>query len=177
MITIKLGRGPYTALIDDIDADLAAVKWFSVDGYAVRNNPEKQPVRLNLHRIIMERILERPMAPGEIVDHHNLDRTDCRRENLRLATRQTNGQNRPKNRNNRSGYKGISWFKPARKWRAVINDGPLYIAVGYFDDIRDAVIAYNAAALEHFGEFAYLNPVPPLASPAVDAAQITPDPG
>lgn len=170
-ITFPLGRSGKFAMVDLDDDDLTDVSWFLVDGYVVRNNPNAPPVRINLHRVIMERILNRPLQAGEIVDHKNGDRLDCCRNNLRLATRQTNGQNRPANRNNQSGYKGVSWFKAARKWRATLSIGAHHITIGYFDTLRDAVIAYNSAALEHFGEFAYLNPVPPEASSDADVAQ------
>lgn len=166
MQTIPLSRSGKVAWIDNEDADLAALSWFAVDGYAARLNPAPPPVRLNLHRIIMERILSRPLALGEMVGHCNRDRLDCRRFNLRLTTRQTNGQNRPANRNSRSGYKGVSWFKAGHKWRAVLNVGSNHIVVGYFDNIRDAVVAYNQSALDHFGEIAYLNPLPEASLPA-----------
>lgn len=160
MISIPLGRTNQTALVDDVDADLAALRWFLVDGYAVRINPDGHPRRFNLHRLVMERALNRPLEKGELVDHANRVRTDNRRSNLRLTSRRTNGQNRPANRNSRSGYKGVSWFKAGKQWRAVLNIGSEHITVGYFDNVRDAVIAYNQAALAHFGAFAYLNPVP-----------------
>ncbi len=170
-----LGRKIQFATIDDIDADLADVSWFAVDGYVVRNNPDAPPVRINLHRIIMGRVLNRLLQPDEIVDHCDRNRLNCCRSNLRLSSRRTNGQNRPANQNNRTGYKGVSWFKPIRKWRATLNIGTKQISVGYFDTIRDAVIAYNSSALEHFGEFAYLNPVPDDLAFVASVAHTTPD--
>jgi hypothetical protein len=174
MITITLGRKKTPSFLDDVDADLSAIKWFSIGGYAARINPDARPVRIMIHRIVMARIIGRELTNSEIVDHINRNSLDNRRGNLRLATRKTNGQNRAQNRNSRSTYKGVCWFKAGRNWRATISvDGKQY-TVGYFDNIRDAVIAYNLAAKEYFGEFAYINPVPE-AIPPVDAEETAPD--
>lgn len=175
MITITLGRKKTSSFLDDIDADLSAIKWFSIGGYAARINPDAKSVRTMLHRVVMARVIGRELVNGEIVDHINRNPLDNRRNNLRLATRKTNGQNRAQNRNSRSKYKGVCWFKAGRNWRATISvDGKQY-TVGYFDTIRDAVIAYNLAAKEYFGEFAYINPVPEAILP-VAAEGTAPDP-
>ena len=165
MITFSLGRAKHPAIVDDIDFDLADLRWFNQDGYASRWNPVGTPRMLRLHTLVMGRILDRPLTQHEMVDHKNRNRADNRRENLRLTDRQTNGQNRPANRNSRSGYKGVSWFKAGKQWRADLNIKSKQINIGYFSNLRDAVIAYNHAALIHYGEFAYLNPVPEATPP------------
>ncbi len=58
--------------------------------------------------------------PGPI-DHINGIRHDNRITNLRIATAQSNPQNiRLPQRNNTSGYLGVSWSKHRRKWLAQI---------------------------------------------------------
>ena len=44
---------------------------------------------------------------GEDVDHRNRDSLDNRRRNLRKCTKSQNGANRPAQRDNSSGYKGV----------------------------------------------------------------------
>ncbi len=54
-------------------------------------------------------------------------------------------------------YKGVSFHKPVQKWVAHIKFNGKVQHLGYFEDEREAAEAYNAAALEHFGEYAKLN--------------------
>lgn len=54
-----------------------------------------------------------------------------------------------------SGFKGVS--KRAGKWRAYITVGGRFISLGSFTTVREAARAYDAAAREHFGEFAATN--------------------
>ena len=56
-----------------------------------------------------------------------------------------------------SVYKGVSWDKKANKWRAQINILGRVVNLGGFEHQRDAAEVYNAAALEHFKEYAKLN--------------------
>lgn len=58
-----------------------------------------------------------------------------------------------------SQYKGVGRVRKgdARRWFARIAvDGPSVI-IGYFDTEEDAARAYDAAALEAWGEYAFLN--------------------
>lgn len=92
--------------------------------------------------------------PRQQIDHINLDRLDDRLDNLRLATNSENQANQPRGRNNRSGFKGVSWFKPSKRWRAVIRANNRQIYIGLFDDPAEAHRAYVREANHHFGEFA-----------------------
>ena len=152
---IELTQGK-VAIVDEIDADLALLGWFcNSNGYAVRQTPGDHGKQIWLHRIILARILERELRSGEYVDHINGDKTDNRRENLRLANKSQNGANRSKQKGCSSEYKGV--YKPTKKWRATIMVNGKRIHLGYFIDEMDAASAYDEAAMEHFGDFAKLN--------------------
>ena len=50
------------------------------------------------------------------VDHINRNRKDCRKSNLREATRHQNCMNKSIQKNNKSGYVGVSYDKKRKKW-------------------------------------------------------------
>lgn len=164
MIEIRLTRGK-TTIIDDIDADLVPLGWFyvpsDVGGYATRGiyrSNKSQYIRM--HRVILGRILGRPLRSGEEPDHINGDGLDNRRFNIRPATRLQNSRNKSPYRNSLSKFKGVG---PAgKKWRARIKVEGKSIHLGVFGNETEAAQAYNTAALLHFGEFAYLNPIYPV---------------
>lgn len=120
----------------------------------VTANPRWKSPMLYLARVIMQ-------APKGIeVDHRNNDVLDNRRENLRFATRSQNNRNRRVNRNNKSGYKGVSVDKRCPdRWQAAIYVAPKQIRLGSFSTPEAAALAYNRAALKYYGEFARLNEV------------------
>jgi hypothetical protein len=78
------------------------------------------------------------------------------RDNLRSATPSQNTCNRKINSNNTSGYKGVSWYYPTGKWRAVIQVEGKQLRLGYFNTKEEAYAAYCEAALKYYGEFARL---------------------
>lgn len=88
----------------------------------------------------------------EMVDHKSGDGKDNRLENLRLATRLENCQNRKRNDNNKSGFKGV--YKAKGRWRAAIKVDRARIDLGYFRTPEQAHAAYVAAAQKYHGEFA-----------------------
>jgi hypothetical protein len=98
-------------------------------------------------------------ASKKCVDHINGNGLDNRKSNLRLCERHENALNRVINYNNVSGYKGVSWFKPIKKWRAQIQYKKVVYYLGCFNKRIDAAKAYNAAALKYHGEFANLNKI------------------
>ena len=65
--------------------------------------------------------------PELSIDHINNDKKDNRLANLRLVTVSQNNQNRGKQSNNTSGYKGVSWAKKSQKWEACIKIGRAHV--------------------------------------------------
>lgn len=91
--------------------------------------------------------------PKEI-DHKNLNRSDNRIANLRAVSRGQNRTNCGAYKNNTSGLKGVSLYKPNGKWKAQIQKDGKKLALGYFDTKEEAHSAYVNAASRMFGEFA-----------------------
>jgi hypothetical protein len=154
-VMIPLTKGRF-AIADEADAHLVldGGEWSAGQRsgrtwYAARKkDAAREPI--SMHILI---------AGYKGVDHVNRNGLDNRRINLRPATRSQNRVNCPPSRNNTSGYKGVSWNRPARRWVARIGVNGRRIGLGYFADSAEAARAYNRAALEAFGEYAWLNPV------------------
>lgn len=95
------------------------------------------------------------------VNHINRNKKDNRKANLRDTCRAE--QQRGKSKGLYAGikpsskFKGVSWDKAYEKWRARITFENKLKHLGYFDDEREAALAYDRAALELFGEFAATN--------------------
>jgi len=82
---------------------------------------------------------------------------DNRRENLRSAMQAQQIMNGGLRRNNKSGFKGVSYFKQTKKWQAYIRHKYKRYHLGYFTNKLDAARAYNKVAKKLFSEFARLN--------------------
>jgi len=108
-----------------------------------------------LHRFILN-------APANLeVDHKNNKPLDNRRKNIRLCTVSQNRKSQLKNKNNISGYKGVSFYPRYHKcWRVVIYTNGKQSNLGYFNNKIEAAKAYNQAAKKYHGEFAKLNRTP-----------------
>ena len=143
------------------DSDLAGFKWYALPckhtAYGVRGIrvPEGEPqTHQLLHRVILQRILDRPLQRGEFVDHRDGNGLNNRRENIRLASHTENIRNQRKSSVNTSGHKGAYWRKDVSKWMAQISVSGKLKHLGYFDDIEDAAAAYREAAERYYGDFA-----------------------
>lgn len=152
-IRIPLTQNKY-AIIDEDDFErVGQHKWFTfAKGYGATHNPKDHNKMIWMHRFILD-------APiGMEVDHINGNRLDNRKENLRLCTKSENQMNRSRNKNNRSGFKGIylDTRSRSRQWNAkiVINRKPIYL--GAFNTPQEAGKAYELAAKKYHGRFAHL---------------------
>lgn len=164
-IEIPLTQGQVT-VVSLVDADLAQHKWCAAfcpqyangGGYwAVRANynPDTKTTRHTcLHRVILSRMLSRPLKRNEHVDHINMDTLDNCRSNLRLATNSQNCMNRRKRSDNTSGFKGVA--PHGKKWRAYINKDGKRTNIGTFATPELAFAARCTAAKILHGEFANL---------------------
>lgn len=92
--------------------------------------------------------------PDRFVDHINGVTSDDRIANLRLATHQENLCNRGKQKNNKSGFKGVCLHKPSQKWHARINHKGRQHYLGLFATPEEAHQAYSLAAQNLHGQFA-----------------------
>lgn len=111
--------------------------------------------RLLMHREIMG-------APeGMDIDHRDHNELHNWRGNLRICTRSQNTANKERNINNKSGYKGVCrWHN---QWRAAVKCQGQKYYLGDFPTKEEAARAYNEAAVQLFGEFAYVNGLTALA--------------
>lgn len=100
--------------------------------------------------------------PQECLDHKDGDRANNRLDNLRPADNSQNAANSARNRNNTSGFKGVTFHRRradgSRPWQASIRKDGQLLFLGNFATPLEARDAYEAAALEHFGEFARVTP-------------------
>ena len=90
-----------------------------------------------------------------VVDHINHNKSDNRKNNLRLATRSQNIQNRGIIPNNTSGVTGVHWHNHTKKWKAEIEVNKRKIYIGVFKEKEDAIKARKEAEVKYFGEYAF----------------------
>lgn len=153
---IKLTRGKSTIVDDKLFDELNKYKWTTAkckDTYYAIRASSRKPKRKSI--LMHVQIMGTPK--GMETDHVNHNGLDNRIENLRVCSNTQNKHNRLIYSNNKSGYKGVTWFKPVKKWRASIVVNKKQIVLGYFANIEDAARAYDEAAIENFGEFASTN--------------------
>lgn len=107
-----------------------------------------------MHRVIMGLRVGDPLK----VDHRDGNGLNNTRLNLRTGSQSQNRANSTKRKAAQSKYKGV--MRCGKKWRAQICTGKQRYLGVYANEIA-AALAYDAAALEKFGEFAKLNfPIP-----------------
>jgi len=150
--------GTMECFVDDEDYD-----WVTAEGpwrllkpyrstaiYARAHDKADNNVAVLMHNLILG---------SKNVDHINENGLDNQRHNLRLATGTQNQANKSKYFTVRttSQFKGVHWNSNRQKWVAGINVHKKHFYLGSFDIETEAALAYDRAALVHFGEFAKLN--------------------
>jgi len=94
--------------------------------------------------------------PENEIDHRNETRNDNRWCNLRKATKSQNMCNRGKQRNNKSGIKGVCWSSRDKKWIVTLNVNRKCVFRQTFNIFEDAVLAREKASIQFHKEFAKL---------------------
>ena len=96
--------------------------------------------------------------PDELLDHINGVRADNRIENLRPASHRENSRNRKPYKSFSSRHKGVHWRKCDSRWISQIKYSKgKQKHLGSYTSEEEAARAYDKAARELFGEYAYLN--------------------
>jgi hypothetical protein len=103
-------------------------------------------------KFLMHRVIAKT-PDGMVTDHIDGDGLNNLRSNLRPATKAENSFNAKLSSANTSGYKGVSWYKAGRKWRAIINVRGRVVLLGAFHSAEAAAEAYARASAELHGEF------------------------
>lgn len=142
MKKIKLTQGKY-AIVDDCDyVELSKHRWcLRCGSYAGRYDGG---VFVYMHRIIND------TPDGMVTDHINRDTLDNRRANLRSADKSLNAINSKLPSDNKSGHKGVSFYKNA--WVAEIKHNRVKHYLGRFKKKSDAILARKAAELKYFSQ-------------------------
>lgn len=152
------------ALVDDEDYEwLMQWKWFamkkkrksSIIFYAARKstkilNGKKTRCMRWMHREINK------TKKGFLTDHRDNNGLNNQRNNLRDATQSQNSMN-VQNIYGVSKYKGVSWCKNQKKWRASIRKNGKATYLGRSISEKKASDAYEKKAKIEFGEFYYNN--------------------
>lgn len=95
--------------------------------------------------------------PTHEIDHKNGNKANNKPKNIRRATFSQNITNKGLSKVNKTGYKGITFV--AGKWNVQIMHKRKSYYLGRFSNKKEAALAYNKAAREIWGEFAFVNKV------------------
>lgn len=150
VVEIPLRNSKEFALVDS--GDLPKVLWtgwyVTEKGYVLCTCGRADGSRPYLHQLIK----------GKQCDHKNGNKLDCRRKNLRRATRRQNSWNQPKRKTNTSGFVGVHSNTVGKPWRARVRGrNGEKIELGQFDDPIQAAKVYDLEAKRLHGRFAKLN--------------------
>ena len=155
MKLIPLTRGMF-AMVDDADFEwLNQWRWFAWrptdrnTWYAKRSGCIDGKKNSALHRVILGEHIPK-------IDHRDGNGLNNQRLNLRPCSTKGNSANHQIRVDNSSGFTGVSLYRDGR-WMARICVDQKSLFLGYFVNKLDAALAYNVAAVKHFGEFARLN--------------------
>ena len=155
--TIELSQG-MLAFVDETDYErLNQFKWYaqqveSGDYYAVRKERRNGKVKkIYMHREILD------AQPGQYVDHIHFQTLDNRKSEIRTCTHSQNCQHARLASNSTTGYKGVRCPKTKAGFEAYIAKDGKRRYLGSFRDAITAAAAYDFAALQLFGQFAYTN--------------------
>jgi hypothetical protein len=86
-------------------------------------------------------------------DHHDLNRSNNRWSNLRIATRSQNQANQRVRQNNRLGVKGVHINRYGKYAVSIRANGAQHY-LGQTDDLATAIAIYQRASVHYYGEFA-----------------------
>jgi hypothetical protein len=143
--------------VDDGDYDLVMQYWWCARAKARPSRTVTYATtRISQGGERIEKGMHTLLTGWAIADHVDHDGLNNQRSNLREATSQQNRFNsRPGPGSSR--FKGVHWAKQNQRWNARIHTRGVIYGLGSYENEIDAALAYDTAARELFGEFAYLN--------------------
>jgi len=108
--------------------------------------------------LTLGRFLMKPPRGKQVCPRRFNDGLDYRKSNLIVCILAERQRLLPKKRiDATSSYRGVSYSKSNKRWRAGIEVEGRSINLGQFKSEHDAALAYNKAARKYFGPLAYQN--------------------
>lgn len=140
-IELQVKGSDQPALVDDDFIKFIGLGWrLNLKGYVIRHSEKT----IKLHKAVTGEI-----KAGQVVDHINRNKLDCRRANLRVVTAAENAQNvgprHGKLKFNTSGHRGVFFEKSRGKYVAQVGR----IKLGRFDSLDEAAIVAKEYRLKH----------------------------
>lgn len=144
------------AIIDAVDMDRVSIiawqhrieEWGQE--YALGAVPGSRRI-VRMHRLLL-------CFPLWRLDHIDGDGLNNRRSNLRFCENWENGWNCKKRKPGKySRFKGVTVHKASGLWKSQLQKHRKQVHAKYHKTEMEAALAYDAAAIEHFGEFAATN--------------------
>lgn len=156
---IPLTKGQVAKVSDERYEELNRHKWAarwnpSTSSYYAQRTEYVGRCRAGKRTIQMHRVILGLKAGDPDVDHWNGDTLDNQDDNLRPAGDGDNAKNRRKNKNNSSGFKGVSFREKSKRWMAQIQSNGKKQHLGYHATRELAHAAYCEAATKLHGSFA-----------------------
>jgi hypothetical protein len=147
MKTINLTQGKVALVDDDAPSWVFEVNWCASRAggtyYAARSIRREDGKRTMqyIHRVLLDAKL------GEQIDHIDGNGLNNQLSNLRIFSNAQNLRAFNLHRtNNKSGFRGVSWFKRDKKWEAKIRHDGVKLHIGYFNSPEEAAKARDEKA-------------------------------
>ncbi len=122
------------------------------DYYEIRLSVCNVSTTITLHKLVANTFLDNP-NDKDCIDHIDNDKLNNNITNLRYATKSENQYNRKINKNNTSGFKGVSYHSKTQKWDANIKIDGITVHLGRFTNKEDAIEARILKANQVFGVY------------------------
>jgi HNH endonuclease len=136
---VKIGNSEVIIDIEDIEK-ISEYRWcINKDGYAV-----------NGHNNIYLHVLVYGRKDGFVIDHADQNKLNNKKSNLRYVSKSLNSINSKMNKNNKTGYKGVFFYKRKGKYIAYLTIDKKRINFGYFTNLEDALIARLKGEAKYF---------------------------
>ncbi|KKL67575.1 hypothetical protein LCGC14_2133640 [marine sediment metagenome] len=139
-------------IVDDEDYEWALQYQWHLSQYGYVARMGGRDVDSNRKLLFMHRELIN-VPKGILTDHINRDKLDNRKKNLRTCNHAQNAWNAERRKDNKSGYKGVSWNKRTMRWIPQLQVNKRSIYLGVFKKKQIAIEAYKQAVKKYFKEF------------------------
>lgn len=156
-ITVNSKGVNYTILFDKADSELIKLRSWRITLFKGRNTQyaiheyvdKRKRKALYMHSYILGK------KAGKVIDHINGNGLDNRRSNLRFCSISQNLHNSKKQKNNSSGYKGITKTKNSHRCFLQVKNKKYYL--GARTDMVYSAIVYDVCSIILNKEYALTN--------------------